>query len=86
MPHTAMRIIWQVKIALCQLEVGTDKEANIQTATKAVKVRHSGEQAAVMDAHYFSASQTNRSFTCRFLAHVPMLCVLWRTMSMPCLP
>ena len=31
--------ITQVKIALCQLDVGTDKQANIETATKAVKVR-----------------------------------------------
>ena len=47
-----MHFMRQVKIALCQLEVGTDKQANIQTATKAVKVRHSGEQAPVMPTDY----------------------------------
>ena len=38
----------QVKIALCQLDVGTDKQANIQTATKAVQVRHTIGNKALM--------------------------------------
>jgi len=76
----------QVKIALCQLEVGTDKQENIRTATKAVKVRHKGAQAPVMAVEYLCNNIKPRTAAYLLCGINAECAVTTERFSMPCLP